>query len=149
MRSASSTCAGRPEAMRPATYLTRGEYATTRRSRAAWSPVPLYRRHRSLSSIALTFVSNAPLLPQPLRTGMCPLIGLFEPRGLYPSVDLRRGHTRVAEHLLDGSQVRAAVQKVGCERVTQRVRMDASLHLRMARPDPQAPADVRRGQSPA
>ncbi len=34
MRSASSTCEGSPDAIRPATYLTRGEYATTRRSLA-------------------------------------------------------------------------------------------------------------------
>ena len=41
MRSASSTCAGRPEDMRPATYLTSGEYATTSCSRARSDPVPL------------------------------------------------------------------------------------------------------------
>ena len=34
MRSASSTWAGSPEIIRPATYLTSGEYATTSRSRA-------------------------------------------------------------------------------------------------------------------
>ena len=38
MRSVSSTCAGSPEPIRPATYLTSGEYATTRRSRARSSP---------------------------------------------------------------------------------------------------------------
>ena len=34
MRSDSSTCEGSPLDMRPATYLTSGEYAITRRSRA-------------------------------------------------------------------------------------------------------------------
>src|SRR3954465_9231425 len=141
MRSASSTCAGRPEAMRPATYFTSGEYATTRRSRAAWSPDPLYRRHRSLSSMALTLVSTA-CLPQPLSARMCPLIGLFEPRGLYPSVDLRRGDTCMSEHLLDRAQVRTAVQEMGRERVTQRVWMDPALQRCMPRPHAQATADV-------
>ena len=41
MRSASSTWAGRPDDMRPATYLTSGEYATTSCSRARGSPDPL------------------------------------------------------------------------------------------------------------
>ena len=64
MRSDSSTCAGSPEPMRPATYLTSGEYATTKRSRARSSPVALYRLQRSWSSIALTLVSSslAPVL---------------------------------------------------------------------------------------
>src|SRR3954453_3887897 len=141
MRSASSTCAGRPEAMRPATYFTSGEYATTRRSRAAWSPDPLYRRHRSLSSMALTLVSTA-CLPQPLSARMCPLIGLFEPRGLYPSVDLRRGDTCMSEHLLDCPQVGAAVEEVGCERMTQRMRMDASLDGGVPRPHAKATPNV-------
>ena len=44
---------------------TSGEYAITRRSRARSSPVLLYRRQRSWSSIALTFVSR--VLP-PLST---------------------------------------------------------------------------------
>ena len=41
MRSESSTCAGRPLDMRPATYLTSGEYARTSRSRARSSPSSL------------------------------------------------------------------------------------------------------------
>ena len=41
IRSESSTCAGRPLDMRPATYFTNGEYARTRRSRARSSPSSL------------------------------------------------------------------------------------------------------------
>src|SRR3712207_5222221 len=63
MRSASSTCAGRPVDMRPATYLTRGENARTSCSRARWSSSSLYLRHKSRSSMDLTFVSRAFPLP--------------------------------------------------------------------------------------
>src|SRR6266566_811697 len=41
-RSPSSTCAGRPDPRRPATYLTSGEYMTISRSRTALSCVRLY-----------------------------------------------------------------------------------------------------------
>src|SRR5204862_7796532 len=81
-------------------------------------------------------------LPQPLRTGMCPLIGLFEPRGLYPSVDLRRGHTRMSEHLLDGPQIGPAVEQMRRERVPEGVRVDASLDRSVPRPYAQAPPYV-------
>ena len=51
----------------PGERLTSGEYATTSRSRARWSPSDLYCRHSSRSSIALTFVSiqvlSSPYLP--------------------------------------------------------------------------------------
>src|SRR3954467_2934206 len=116
MRSASSTCAGKPDAMRPATYFTSGEYATTRSSRARASPVVLYRRHRSRSSMALTLVS----MP---CSGSGPWVALRvggpQPRGLYPSVDLRRGDRGVAQQLLDRPEVGAAVEQVGGERVAQ------------------------------
>ena len=36
-------------------------------------------------------------------------------------VDLRRGNVRVAEKLLDHTQVRAALQKVGRERMAERM----------------------------
>src|SRR3954454_2431641 len=111
MRSASSTCAGSPDAMRPDTYLTSGEYATTRRSRACSSPEDLYRLHRSLSSMALTLVSKLDFLPGYASSSsrVCLCVCALEPRGLYPSVDLRRGDRRMAEHLLDRSQVGAAI----------------------------------------
>src|SRR5918999_6145478 len=67
MRSDSSTCAGRPEDIRPATYFTSGEYATTSCSRARSEPDDLYFRHRSLSSIALTLVSS--VAPWPFTPG--------------------------------------------------------------------------------
>src|SRR3954466_14844180 len=119
MRSASSTCAGRPEAMRPATYFTSGEYATTRSSRARVSPVVLYRRHRSRSSMALTLVS----MP---CSGSGPWVALRvggpKPGGLYPSVDLGRRDRGVAQQLLDRPQVGAPFEQMGRERVAQGVR---------------------------
>src|SRR5690242_1241324 len=129
MRSASSTCAGSPEDMRPATYFTSGEYATTSCSRARSEPVLLYRRQRSRSSIALTFVSTWSLCP-----GMAACVGCAQPRGLYPSVDLGRADGCVAKELLDRPQVRAALQQMGREGVAQRVRMHLALRLCVARP---------------
>src|SRR6266576_2646098 len=90
-----------------------------------------------------------PLSPSALRARMCPLIGLFEPGGLYPSVDLSRGHARMAEHLLDGPQVRAAVEQVRGEGVAEGMRMDTSLYGRVPRPDAQPPPDVGRRQATA
>src|SRR4051794_13092310 len=141
MRSASSTWAGRPEAIRPETYLTSGEYATTRRSRACSSPVDLYRLHRSLSSMALTFVSKLDFLPGYASSGsrMCLCVCALEPRGLYPSVDLRRGDRGMPEHLLDRAQVGAAIEQMGGERVPQGVRMHVAGQRRLPRPHPQAP----------
>src|SRR5436190_12756470 len=124
MRSASSTCAGRPEAIRPATYLTSGEYATTRRSRARGSPSRLYWRHRSFSSTDLTLVSI------PLGPGMRPRVGTLQASRLYPSVDLGRRYGGVAEQLLDRPQVRAALEQMRRERMPQRVRMHAALDRR-------------------
>src|SRR3712207_3560256 len=109
MRSDSSTWAGSPDAIRPETYLTSGEYATTSRSRARSSPSRLYRRQRSFSSIDLTLVSTF------LGPWMGARVRPSEARRLYPSVDLRRRDRCMAEQLLDGSQVRAALQEVGCE----------------------------------
>src|SRR5437868_13226042 len=90
-----------------------------------------------------------PLSPSALRARMCPLISLFEPGGLYPSVDLRRGHTLMSEHLLDCPKVRPAVEQVRRERVAERVRVDAALDGGVACPDAKAPAHVRCGQPPA
>src|SRR5205809_226766 len=67
MRSASSTCAGRPEAIRPATYLTSGEYATTSRSRARSPPdvggrepaAGLRQEQRGLATAAVEGVARA------------------------------------------------------------------------------------------
>ncbi len=54
----------------------------------------------------------------------------------------------MSEHLLDGSEVCAPVQEVRCERVPERVRMHAALHLRQADPDAQTPAHIG-GPEPA
>src|SRR3954451_15802754 len=136
IRSDSSTWAGSPDAIRPDTYFTSGEYATTRRSRAAGSPEVLYRLHRSLSSMALTFVSRE--IPPPRRTvsgaGMRSGVGGLQARRLYPSVDLRRAHGAVAQELLDRPQVGAPVQEVRREGVTQRVRRDPALDRSLPRP---------------
>src|SRR5690349_3401083 len=121
MRSPSSTCEGRPAAMRPATYLTSGEYATTRRSRARSSPSSLQRRQSSLSSTAFTLVSIAPFLasyvsparrcPEPLSCpGMGVCVGLAQPTGFHAGVDLRRRGARVAQELLDGAQIGPALE---------------------------------------
>src|SRR4029079_12475931 len=80
---------------------------------------------------------------------MCPLIGLFEPRGLYPSVDLRRRNARMSEHLLDGPQVSPAVEQMRRERVPEGVRVDPSLDRSVPRPHAQAAPDIRRGQARA
>src|SRR3954464_3970419 len=104
MRSASSTWVGRPEAIRPATYLTSGEYATTSRSRARSSPLARCRRQRSLSSTALTFVSTL-VTEGRSRPRVCTCVGGPQPVRLYPSVDLRRGQTGVAQELLNHPQI--------------------------------------------
>src|SRR3954470_4687220 len=82
MRSDSSTCAGSPEDILPATYLTSGENARTGCSRARLSPSSLYRRHSSLSSTALTLVSTNLSLPC-LRARMGLRIGPSQPLRLY------------------------------------------------------------------
>src|ERR1700750_985197 len=130
MRSASSTCAGRPEDIRPATYLTSGEEATTNCSRALSEPSVLSRRHRSLSSIALTLVSRG----GPLGPRMALRVCRPQPGGLYPSVDLRRRDTCVAKQLLDGAQVRAALEQVSGEGVAEGVRVHAGLRRGVPRP---------------
>src|SRR5258708_21398739 len=46
-------------------------------------------------------------------------------------VDLGRRDVCVTEHLLYRAKVRASLQKVGCERVTERVGRDALLEARL------------------
>src|SRR5919201_2417054 len=53
IRSSSSTCAGRPEPRRPATYLTSGAYVRISRSRNFWSCVRRYSCQRLWVSSAL------------------------------------------------------------------------------------------------
>src|SRR2546421_920548 len=122
MRSDCSTCAGRPVDIRPATYLTSGENASTSCSRAFLSASSLYRRQSSLSSTAFTLVSTV-LFPCS-RAWMRLRIGLSQPPRLYPSVCLSRADARVPEQLLDHAQVRPALEQVRGERVAQRVRGD-------------------------
>ena len=49
-------------------------------------------------------------------------VGASQPGGLYPSVNLGARHARVAEHLLDATQIGAAVQQMRREAVAQGVR---------------------------
>src|SRR5215211_7063994 len=143
MRSASSTCEGIPDDRRPATYLTSGEYATTRRSRARWSAESLYRRQRSLSSIALTFVSISS------GPGVTREVGRSQPGGLYTRVHLRRGHAGVAEKLLDRAQVGAALEEVGGEGMAQRVRRHGCGQAGPPRPRLEPPSHVGGGEPPS
>src|SRR6266404_4909595 len=55
-RSPSSTCAGRPDPSRPATYFTSGEYMTISRSRSAFSFV---RRYSSQMLLVSTSAATA------------------------------------------------------------------------------------------
>src|SRR6185437_16389977 len=82
---------------------------------------------------------------------MAARIGAFEPRGLYPSVNLGARYARVPEQLLDRAQIGAAVEQVGGEAVAQRVRGDRAgvargvcLHARG--PRAKAPPDVARAE---
>src|SRR2546423_3745075 len=149
MRSASSTWAGRPVDMRPATYLTSGENASTSCSRARGSPVSLYRRQSSLSSIALTFVSPIAIASPCLGPRMG--LGIHPPKAprLYPSVGLRRAYARVPEELLDGAQIGSALEQVGGERVPERVRRDTRSSRRPPRGEPQPAPDVGGGEPAA
>src|ERR1019366_5625417 len=137
--------AGNPAPIRPATYLTSGEYATTSRSRAFWSSEVLKRRHRSRSSTAFTFVCTevSRILLTELRSRVTAGVGASQSRGLYLSVDLRSRNARVPEQLLDRPQVGAAVQQMGCEGVTEGVRMHRAAQPGPRRPDPQSTADIR------
>src|SRR3954470_12516197 len=56
---------------------------------------------------------------------MRPVVQLATARIGYVRIELGRRQIRVAEHLLDGAEVGAALQQVGRERVPQDVRMDA------------------------
>src|SRR5216684_4661961 len=145
MRSASSTCAGRPEPIRPATYLTRGEYATTSRSRARWSSCSRYRRHRSFSSMALTLVSRTSLSSRPRVTAG---VHGAQPGGLYLSVNLRRRERSMSQKLLNRPQIGSSLQKVSGEGVPQPVRRSPGLDGSLAGPHAQPAAHVGGGQPP-
>src|SRR4051812_40408937 len=148
MRSDSSTCAGSPEDMRPATYLTSGENASTSCSRARLSPSSLYRRHSSRSSTALTLVSTVALYPcLCARMRLC--IGLLKPLRLYPSVGLSRADARVAQQLLNRAEVGAALEQMGRERVPERVRRHPGRGPDTPGGQPQAAAHVARREAPA
>src|SRR4051794_17811401 len=134
MRSASSTCAGRPVDMRPATYFTSGEYASTRRSRARVSEVSLYLRQRSLSSIALTLASTFAIPVPSLRARMRVRVRPFQPARLYPSVCLCCTDAGVSEQFLNCPQIGTSLEQMGGEGVPEGVRRYASRQGRAARP---------------
>src|SRR3954449_8233821 len=148
MRSDSSTCAGSPLAIRPATYLTSGEYASTSRSRACVSPSALYRRHMSFSSMAFTLVSRI-RPPNRSRSWVSQRVHLLEPPRLYPSVCLGRADRCVAKQLLNCPQISTSFEQMGCERMPQRMRRHTSLYRRSAHPAGQAPAHVGCRKTPA
>src|SRR5215207_2361732 len=123
MRSASSTCAGRPVDMRPATYLTSGENASTSCSRARGSSSSLYLHHSSRSSMDLTFVSRGFPLPYGRRCHFLRRIdstrvygGVIPPRGS-GNVDGRPHGNLVVDvdHVRDG-HADATVRGRGAER---------------------------------
>src|SRR3954462_6762371 len=72
----------------------------------------------------------------------------LEPGGLYPSVNLSRRDGGVAQELLDGAEVGAALEQVRRERVAQGGGRDAALHLGAPGPRPQPAAHVRCRQPP-
>src|SRR6478609_10052882 len=55
----------------------------------------------------------------------------------------------MAQQLLNGPQIRTALEQVGRERVPEGVWMDRALLRRVARPDLQAAAHVGRREAPA
>src|SRR5581483_3210868 len=57
-RSPSSTCAGRPDPSRPATYFTSGEYITISLSRSSFAPVRRYSSQRLRVSTGSTTVGR-------------------------------------------------------------------------------------------
>src|SRR5690348_8011594 len=77
---------------------------------------------------------------------MCVRVRLSEAFRLYPSVGLRRGNAGMSKQFLDGTKVRATLEKVGRERVAECVRGHAARHSGLARPGGEAPPDVARGQ---
>src|SRR4051794_7906995 len=98
--------------------------------------------------MALTLVSKLDFLPGYASSGsrVCLCVCALEPRGLYPSVDLRRGDRRMSEHLLDRTQVGAAVQQMRRERGAGRVGGEGPGQRRLPRPDAQPPRDVGCGE---
>ena len=57
------------------------------------------------------------------------MVDVQQLRGVHVRVTLGRAETRVAEKLLDGAQVGAALQKVRGERMPDRVRADAEARI--------------------
>src|SRR3954454_24867199 len=104
---------GRPAETRPATYLTRGEKWTIRRSRASRDCVRLY----SLQSPSMATAS----LSSTIR--LCPGVGglMYRPQSLLAdvSVQLGCGKVAVAQQLLHRTQVGAPVEEVGGVGVTE------------------------------
>ena len=68
--------------------------------------------------------------PRLLRSGVGALVDGAEPGGVHVRVALRRGQGGVAEHFLNGAQIRAALQEMGRRRVAQPVGGDV-VHPRL------------------
>src|SRR5581483_1444798 len=84
-RSPSSTCAGRPDPSRPATYFTSGEYITISLSRSSFAPVRRYSSQRLRVSTGSTTVGREYEL-----AARSPQRGPGE--AAHPGRDRRRGH---------------------------------------------------------
>ena len=76
-------------------------------------------------------------------------IDLDQLRGIDMSVALGRAEARVAEQLLDGPEVGAALQQVRRERVTQGVRADSQSRAALRDVPPQQAVDAASGQPAA
>src|SRR5262249_21806413 len=73
---------------------------------------------------------------------MAPLVGLEQARPAHMGVPLGGGHARVAEHLLDRSDIGTSLQQVRGERVPQRVWRHSPTRKRRARVSSHKPSDV-------
>src|SRR5919109_1727464 len=127
---------GNPTDTRPATYFTSGAKCRMRCSRASADCSPLNWRHsRSTGEASSSTVAAVPrrssacsvtVVPRPVRVrasgawvGL--LVDTAETLLRNMGVGLRSGQGRVAEQLLDGTQVGATFEQVGREAVPKRV----------------------------
>ena len=73
---------------------------------------------------------------------MEPAMDGFEPLLIHVCVNLGRGNIRMPEHFLDDPEIRAIAEEMGCEAVSQEMRIHISIQSRMFRvmfhnlPDP-------------
>src|SRR6266516_3724948 len=134
-RSACSMFGGRPTDTRPATYLTSGAKCRIRCSRASAERSPLNCRHSRSTGESSSTVAALPrrssacsvtVVPRPVRVrasgawvGL--LVDTAETLLGNMGVGLRSGQGRMAEQLLDGTQVGATFEQVGREAVPKGV----------------------------